>query len=66
MYYKKSTSYKVIISLLCVIYISNIWNKTFLLNTIDNNNQSIPHKSKETPTNTQNVYYFLMLLTSNR
>ena len=49
MYYKKSTSYKVIISLLCVIYISNIWNKTFLLNTIDNNNQSIPRKSKETP-----------------
>ena len=52
MYYKKSTSYKVIISLLCVIYISNIWNKTFLLNTIDNNNQSIPHKSEETPRNT--------------
>ena len=61
MYYKKVGYH-----FLTLCYISNIWNKTFLLNTIDNNNQSIPHKSKETPTNTQNIYYFLMLLTRNR
>ena len=44
MYYKKVGYH-----FLTLCYISNIWNKTFLLNTIDNNNQSIPRKSKETP-----------------